>query len=53
MWLLRGGDSFSLQMLLGHTTPAMTQRYVTLWGTDLKQIHAKVSPVDKLALKVR
>ncbi|MEZ8219815.1 integrase/recombinase XerD [Candidatus Fervidibacteria bacterium JGI MDM2 SSWTFF-3-K9] len=53
LWLLRGGDAFSLQILLGHTTPVMTRRYVTLWGSDLKQIHAKVSPVDKLSFKVR
>lgn len=38
MWLLRGSDAFSLQLLLGHTTPVMTQHYATLWGTDLKQI---------------
>jgi len=50
-WLLQGGDAFSLQLLLGHTTPTITQRYVTLWGSDLKQIHAKVSPVDSLPLK--
>ncbi len=50
VWLLRGGDAISLQILLGHKSPAMTRRYVTLWGTDLQRLHAQVSPIDKLKL---
>lgn len=52
LWLLNGGDGFSLQLLLGHSTPAMTSRYVRLWATDLQKLHAKVSPVDKLKGKL-
>ncbi|MCX7968100.1 MAG: site-specific integrase [Armatimonadetes bacterium] len=50
-WLLRGGDAFSLQMLLGHKSPEVTQRYVTLWGTDLQKLHSEKAPVDSIALK--
>jgi len=48
VWLLRGGDAISLQILLGHKSSEMTRRYVTLWGQDLKSIHEKVSPIDRL-----
>ncbi len=48
MWLLHGGDAFSLQLLLEHKSADMTRRYVTLWGHDLKSIHERISPVDKL-----
>lgn len=50
VWLLRGGDAISLQILLGHKSSEMTRRYVTLWGRDLKTIHEKVSPVDRLSI---
>jgi site-specific recombinase XerD len=49
MWLLRGGDAFSLQLLLGHTSTEITKRYVTLWGSDLQRLHREKSPVDSLA----
>lgn len=49
IWLLRGGDVLSLQILLGHTSSEMTKRYVRLWGADLQKLHAQVSPVDKLS----
>ncbi|MCS7187415.1 MAG: tyrosine-type recombinase/integrase [Armatimonadota bacterium] len=48
VWLLNGGEGFSLQLLLGHSTTAMTSRYVRLWATDLQKLHAKFSPVDRL-----
>jgi site-specific recombinase XerD len=51
-WLLNKGDAFSLQILLGHSSPETTRRYVTLWGSDLKEIHARVSPVDSLPLRL-
>jgi len=52
-WLLAGGDAFSLQMILGHARPETTQRYVTLWASDLQSKHAQHSPVDRLALKIK
>jgi len=52
-WLLSGGDAFSLQMILGHARPETTQRYVTLWASDLQSKHAQHSPVDRLALRIK
>ena len=49
MWLLKGGDAFSLQRLLGHTSAEVTKRYVTLWGSDLQRLHRERSPIDSLA----
>lgn len=51
LWLLRGGDAFSLQLLLGHSSAEVTKRYVTLWGTDLQKLHSERAPVDSIALK--
>jgi site-specific recombinase XerD len=51
-WLLNKGDAFSLQLILGHSSPETTRRYVTLWGSALKEIHARVSPVDSLPLRL-
>jgi integrase/recombinase XerD len=47
-WLLNGGDTLSLQRLLGHTTPTMTTRYVNFATADLAQLHRSVSPLDRL-----
>jgi len=44
-WYLRsGGDVFSLQRILGHTSLAMTRRYVDLVDADVTATHAKFSP---------
>ncbi|MCM3784383.1 site-specific integrase [Neobacillus mesonae] len=46
---LRGGaNSFALQKTLGHTSMEMTRRYVNLIDDDLKEEHAKASPLNKL-----
>jgi site-specific recombinase XerD len=50
MWLISGGDAFSLQLILGHSSPEITRRYVTLWASDLQQKYAQHSPVDRLTL---
>jgi len=52
-WLLAGGDAFSLQLILGHARPETTQRYVTLWASDLQAKHAQHSPVDRLTLRTK
>lgn len=47
-FLRGGGDVFSLQRLLGHSTLAMTRNYVTLTDADLKAAHTRASPADRL-----
>ena len=47
-YIKNGGDIISLQKLLGHSTLEMVRHYVNLWGTDLKKMHQKFSPVEHL-----
>ncbi|MDP4279309.1 MAG: tyrosine-type recombinase/integrase [Dehalococcoides mccartyi] len=50
-YLRNGGDEFTLQIMLGHTTLAMTRRYTSTLGTeDMLRVHRQVSPVDNLKL---
>jgi integrase/recombinase XerD len=42
-FVARGGSSFHLMRLLGHTTIAMSSRYVRLSTTDLAETHQRVS----------
>lgn len=47
--LLRSGaNAFAVQALLGHTTPYMTQRYIHLVSSDLKDQHARFSPIGQI-----
>jgi site-specific recombinase XerD len=48
-YLVNGGDVFSLQQILGHTTLDMVRRYVTLSEADLVARHRSASPADRLA----
>ncbi|WP_248928994.1 tyrosine-type recombinase/integrase [Paenibacillus hamazuiensis] len=48
LYITNGGDIFSLQKILGHTTLDMVRNYVNLWGTDVSRQHAKFSPLDRL-----
>ena len=47
-YIRNGGDSFSLQEILGHSTLEMTRRYVHLARRDVSEQHKKFSPMDCL-----
>ncbi len=47
-YLLNGGDIFSLQKILGHSSLASVRMYLNLFGVDLKKQHRHFSPVDNL-----
>jgi site-specific recombinase XerD len=47
-FLKAGGDPFSLQRILGHADLTMTRRYVRLSQDDIRGVHEKASPVQKL-----
>lgn len=54
-FLKNGGNMYALMELLGHTTLAMTKRYVALAEADLQSQHRRFSPVDcrRAALRQR
>lgn len=45
LYVRNGGDSFSLQAILGHSTLEMTRQYVNLARRDVAEQHKKFSPV--------
>ena len=51
-YLLNGGDVFSLQRILGHTSLEVVRLYVNLTSLDVSQQHRKFSPVDTMGLSV-
>lgn len=48
LYVRNGGDSFSLQEILGHSTLEMTKRYVNLASRDVAEQHKKFSPMEAL-----
>jgi integrase/recombinase XerD len=50
MWILNGGDVFSLQKILGHTTMDMVRNYVNLASSDVQIQHRKFSPLDRIGI---
>lgn len=50
-YLINGGDIFSLQQILGHTSLEMVRRYVTLASTQVRVQHRKFSPMDRMHLE--
>lgn len=48
MYIRNGGDAFSLKTILGHTSLEMTNRYVTMFGTDIVAQHRKYSPLESI-----
>ncbi len=50
-YLVNGGDVFSLQRILGHTSLDMVKRYVALAQIEVvRRIHAVASPADRLLI---
>ena len=47
-YLLNGGDIFSLQKILGHSSLASVRIYLNLFAADLKKQHQRFSPADNL-----
>jgi len=48
MFLRNGGNQFALKYEMGHSTMAMTSRYVKLAQMDIENQHRIASPVIKL-----
>jgi integrase/recombinase XerC/integrase/recombinase XerD len=50
-FLINGGDVFSLQQILGHSTLEMVSRYVNLASSHITIQHQKYSPLDQIDLR--
>ena len=49
-YLINGGDVFSLQQILGHSSLEMVRRYVSLASAQVRVLHRKFSPMDRMNL---
>jgi len=49
-FLRNGGDLFSLQRIMGHSSLEVLRRYIALSQADLARVHGKASPLDNLSL---
>lgn len=49
-YIINGGDPFSLQQILGHSTLEMVRNYVNLASRDVYDAHRKFSPMDRLLI---
>ncbi len=47
-YILNGGDPFSLQRILGHTSMEMVRRYVQMSDDKVKVHHNKFSPINQI-----
>ena len=49
-YLINGGDVFSLQQILGHSTLEMVRNYVNLASAQVGIQHRKYSPMDRMGM---
>jgi len=47
-YIENGGDPFSLQRILGHSTQAMTSKYINMARSNVKAQHDRYSPGDRV-----
>jgi len=50
-FLINGGDVFTLQKILGHSTLEMVRQYVNLASNDVIIKHQRFSPLDRLNVR--
>jgi len=50
-FIRNGGDIFTLQQLLGHSSLDMVRRYVMLAEMDIEEAHRRASPADNWRLR--
>ena len=50
-YLLLGGDVFSLQRILGHSSLEVVKLYINLAASDVSEQHRRFSPVDNMGSK--
>lgn len=50
-FLINGGDVFTLQQILGHSTFEMVRHYINLASNHVVIQHQRFSPLDRLNLR--
>jgi integrase/recombinase XerD len=49
-YIRNGGDAFSLQQILGHSTLDMVKIYVSLADQEVAMLHRRFSPMDRMGV---
>lgn len=52
-YIMKGGNIFTLQQILGHSSLEMVRYYVELFSSDIHQQHQRFSPVENMGLPRR